>query len=115
MRNNESILQQSCVKWFRLQYPKLTGLLFSVPNGSKRDRITASILKAEGTVAGVSDLILLIPKKGYATLCIEMKYGKNTQSDNQKEWQFLVESSGNKYVICRSLESFIREVNSYLK
>ncbi len=115
MKNNESKLQQSCVKWFRLQYPKLSRLLFSVPNGSKRDKITASILNAEGVVSGVSDLILLIPQKGYSSLCIEMKYGKNKQSDNQKKWQAEVESVGNKYVVCNSIESFILEINSYLR
>ena len=64
MRNEESKLQQPCITWFRLQYPRLAKLLFAVPN----------ILKWEGVVAGVADLI---PKKCYASLCIEIKYGKN--------------------------------------
>lgn len=112
MRNEESKLQQSCITWFRLQYPRLAKLLFAVPNGSRRDVVTGAILKREGVVA---DLILLIPKKGYASLCIEMKYGKNGQSDSQKEWQRLAEAAGNKYVVCRSLEEFMREVNLYLR
>ncbi len=114
MRNEESKLQQSCITWFRLQYPRLEKLLFAVPNGSRRDVVTGAILKREGVVAGVADLILLIPKKGYASLCIEMKYGKNGQSDSQKEWQRLAEAAGNKYVVCRSLEEFMRHVNQYL-
>lgn len=114
MRNEESKLQQSCITWFRLQYPRLSKLLFAVPNGSRRDVVTGAILKREGVVAGVADLILLIPKKGYASLCIEMKYGGNGQSESQKEWQRLAEAAGNKYVVCRSLEEFVRVVNWYL-
>ena len=74
MRNEESKLQQSCITWFRLQYPRLAKLLFAVPNGSRRDVVTGAILKREGVVAGVADLI---PMKCYASLCIEIKYGKN--------------------------------------
>lgn len=114
MRNEESKLQQACITWFRLQYPGLTKLLFAVPNGSRRDVVTGAILKREGVVTGVADLILLIPKKGYASLCIEMKYGKNGQSESQKEWQRLAEAAGNKYVVCRSLEEFVKAVNLYL-
>lgn len=52
MRNEESKLQQSCITWFRLQYPRLAKLLFAVPNGSRRDVVTGAILKWEGVVAG---------------------------------------------------------------
>ncbi len=114
MRNEESKLQQACIAWFRLQYPGLAKLLFAIPNGSRRDAITGAILKREGVISGVADLILLIPKKGYASLCIEMKYGKNGQSNNQKEWQQLAEAAGNKYIVCKSLDEFMRHVNQYL-
>jgi|WetSurMetagenome_2_1015567.scaffolds.fasta_scaffold32191_5 hypothetical protein len=114
MNNEESRLQQACITWFRLQYPKISKLLFSVPNGSLRDKVTGAILKREGVVSGVSDLILLLPKHGFASLCIEMKAGKNKQSDNQKEWQSLAESAHNKYVVCRSIDEFMIIVNHYL-
>jgi len=114
MKNEESRLQQACITWFRLQYPKLSKLLFAVPNGSRRDAITGAILKKEGVVSGVADLILLIPKKGYASLCIEMKYGKNGQSESQKEWQTLAERAGNKYVVCKSLKEFIENIDRYV-
>lgn len=58
----ESDLQIKCVQWFRLTYPKLRYLLFSVPNGGLRSLRTAQMLKAEGALAGVSDLILLLPR-----------------------------------------------------
>lgn len=114
-RHLESNLQKNCVYWFRLQYPQFERLLFSVPNGGKRNAREAAILKAEGTVSGVSDLILLVPSGGYSSLCIEMKHGKGKQTDNQIAWQKAAEKFGNKYVVCRSIEEFIDTIKSYLK
>ena len=116
MRHAESKLQQECVKWFRLQYPCYAKLLFAVPNGGARTRIEAAILKGEGVTAGVADLILLLPRNGYASLCIEMKTDKkgSTQSPSQKEWQAMVEANGNKYVVCRCFDQFKREIECYL-
>lgn len=114
MRHLESKLQQSCVRWFRLQYSSVKELLFAVPNGGARGKIEASIMKSEGVTAGVADLILLIPRKGYGSLCIEMKTDKGTQRDTQKVWQEQAERHGNKYVICRSLEDFMTQITEYL-
>lgn len=114
MIHKESSLQINCVTWFRLQYPNLATLLFSVPNGGLRRRTEARIMKAEGMTAGVSDLILLVASKGYHSLCIEMKYGNGRQTEYQKMWQQKAEEQGNKYIICRSVEEFIRSVSEYL-
>jgi hypothetical protein len=96
-----------------MQYPTLSKMLFSIPNGGKRNVVEASIMKAEGTVSGVSDLILLVGNGRYSSLCIEMKHGKGAQSKNQKEWQAEAEKNGNKYVLCNSIDSFIKEIKDY--
>lgn len=85
--DEEHRLQAACVRWFRLQYPKHSHNLFAVPNGGKRDRVTAAKLKAEGVVAGVSDLILLLPRGPYHGLLIEMKTRTGRQAESQREWQ----------------------------
>lgn len=110
----EHRIQCACVQWFRYQYPYLRHNLFSVPNGGKRDKVTAAKLKAEGALAGVADLILLLPNRSYGALLIEMKTCKGRQADTQREWQQLIERDGYKYVVCRSLEDFIREIKYYL-
>lgn len=115
MRHQESIIQQNCVKWFRLQYPKLARLLFAVPNGGARRPIEGKIMKAEGTLAGVSDLLLLYPSKGYHALCIEMKTEKGRQQPSQKLFQRAVEEMGYKYIICRSFDDFVNEIRGYLR
>ena len=75
MRHNESRIQTACVKWFRLQYPHFALNLFAVPNGGQRGKFEAKIMKGEGVTAGVADLLLLLPSKGYHGLCIGRERG----------------------------------------
>lgn len=114
MKSREAILQSECVRWFRYQYPKMSMLLFHVPNGGSRNVIEASNLKAQGVVPGVADLILLVPADGFSSLCIEMKAAKNMQTNLQREFQQAAESAGNKYVVCRSFDQFREEIKTYL-
>lgn len=114
--DREHQLQCACVKWFYYQYPKLRGLLFAVPNGSRRDIVTASKLKAEGVVAGVSDLILLKKTKQYGALLIEMKTATGRQSTNQKDWETKVTANNEyKYIVVRSFQEFTKAIKEYLE
>lgn len=116
--DREHELQVACVEWFRYQYPRLSKRLFAVPNGGYRDRRTAAKLKDEGVLSGVSDLILLKPNINFHALLIEMKVTEkySRQSSEQKEWQKELTSLNEyKYVVCRSIDDFMREVNDYLK
>ena len=61
-------------KFMENRYPELK-LLHHCPNGGKRDRVSAAVLKRQGVKAGVPDLHLPVPKGQYASLYIEMKYG----------------------------------------
>lgn len=112
----EHRIQQACVRWFNLQYPHLRGRLFAVPNGGRRDAVTGAKLKAEGVVAGVSDLILLVRGKAYGALLVEMKKPGGRQSAAQRKWQETVTQGDEyKYVVCHSLDGFMREVRGYLE
>lgn len=113
--SEEDKLQSECVKWFRFQYPKLKKLLFHVPNGGSRNKIEAKKLKVMGVVPGVGDLILLVSRKGYGALCIEMKTQSGEQSPSQKEWEKETTAAGNKYSLCRSFNEFEKTINDYLK
>lgn len=111
----EHRIQQACVRWFNIQYPHLRGRLFAVPNGGRRDVVTGAKLKAEGVVAGVADLILLVTNKAFGALLIEMKKPGGIQSAAQRQWQGIVTTNGEyKYVICRSIYDFMREIREYL-
>lgn len=113
--DEEHRIQCACVRAFRYKYPKLKHNLFAVPNGGRRDGITGARLKEEGVLAGVADLILLVPNAKYHALLIEMKTPKGRQSDSQRAWQRAV--AGNEdylYVVCRSLEEFMKKIEEYL-
>ena len=116
MRHEESHLQQDCVRWFRYQYPEHAQLLIAVPNGVRTSATQGRILKAEGMLAGVADLLLLLPRHGYGCLCIEMKTTKkgSCQSDSQKQWQQATEQAPNKYVVCRDFYDFKQQIETYL-
>ena len=114
--DEEHRLQEACVRYFNMKYPHLRGRLFAVPNGGWRDAVTGAKLKAEGVVPGVSDLILLKSNRHYGALLIEMKRKDGRQSESQKWWQSAVCAEGEyKYVVCRSLDDFMHEVDDYLK
>ena len=110
----ESALQAGCVSWFRYRYPGLRHSFFSVPNGGARSAVTGRILKAEGSLAGVSDLILLAAHGGWHGLCIEMKTAHGRQQDSQRAFESACAAQGYKYAVCRSLKEFMAEVRSYL-
>ncbi|MDD3019488.1 MAG: VRR-NUC domain-containing protein [Alphaproteobacteria bacterium] len=89
-------------------------MIFAVPNGGCRNSREAAIMKAEGVTAGVADVILLVSRDGYNSLCIEFKTEKGRQSELQRQWQDEAEKNGNKYVICRSFKEFYSIINEYL-
>lgn len=114
MRHQESRLQSTCVRWFRMQFPEYAYMLISVPNGVATTATQGRILKAEGMVAGASDLLLLVPRHGYGCLCIEMKNDKGRQSNSQKIWQRQAEKAGNLYVVVRNFDQFRAITSNYL-
>lgn len=122
MKSEEHRIQQACVNWFRYQYPKLSRLLFAIPNGGYRHGRTGVIMKAEGVVRGVPDLMLAVVT--YADdgdifiecpgLFIEMKSATGSLSPDQKQMIELLQSQGYRVEVCRSLDDFMKIVNDYL-
>ena len=112
---SERQIQIQCVSYFRMKYPEASGVFFSVPNGGARNAWTAKNLKDEGALSGVSDLLLLVPRHGYAGLCIEMKKPGGSMSESQKAFKRAVEGFKYKYVVCYSLDEFKRLIADYLE
>lgn len=115
MRQEEHRLQCACVRWFRCQYPQLTPFLFAVPNGGARTRVTGAMLKAEGVLAGVADIVCIPPVVAAPVLFIEMKTDKGRLSESQKEFRDAMTAAGHSYKVCRSIDDFMDSVNSFLK
>jgi hypothetical protein len=114
MRNGEHQLQVECVRWFRLQYPKLAGLLFAIPNGGLRNIKVATKLKAEGVLPGVPDLFLAFPNGACFGFFIEMKFGKNDCTEAQKIMQNILKFEGYEVVTCWSFDEFKNQIEKYL-
>ena len=123
MNHEEQKLQMQCVSWFRAQYPQYAMLLtHPINEGGRSTGRIGGIHKAEGTQAGVPDLLLFMsatcPCEDYYTiygcLGIEFKTLKGKQSQEQKDFQKIFEAAGNKYVVIRSFEEFKRVMNEYI-
>ena len=111
----ERQIQIQCVSWFRARYPECRGVFFSVPNGGARNAWTAKNLRDEGALSGVSDLLLLVPRHGYAGLCMETKKIGGRMSESQKAFKAAVERFKYKYVVYYSLDEFKQIVADYLE
>lgn len=110
----EHDLQVRCLRWLRNNHKRV--LCYAIPNGAYTTKTTARKLVAEGVCHGIPDLHIPIARGGYHSLYIEMKNGKAGRlSEHQKEMIKKLESLGNKVVVCRSLEDFVNEVETYLK
>ena len=103
MKHEESNIQRNCVRWFRLQYNEPQYLIFAVPNGGNRNRITGIIMKGEGVRAGIPDLIICT---GGKILFIEMKSSKGILSDTQREVMAMLTGYGFEYAVCHSFDEF---------
>ena len=84
-------------------------LHFAVPNGGLRNIKTASYLKAEGTLAGVADLVLILPQR---VVFVEVKTDKGKQSDSQKTFQECVSILGFEYLIWRNIDDCTRFIET---
>ena len=118
-RHLESQIQKSFVQWsayFPCGTGKLADYLIAIPNGGGRSKIEASILKAEGVKAGVSDMFLAYPANGFNGLWLEFKTQEKLSkvSEKQQNWLDLMQSVGYKTGVPRSLEEAIKMVQDYL-
>ena len=114
--HEEADIQSEFFDQVKIFFPRIPEkLLFAIPNGGSRNKLEAINLKRQGVKRGVADVLLLIPRCGFASLCLEFKTKTGKQSDDQKEFQEQAENCGSKYVIVRSVKDAIDEMKNYLK
>lgn len=116
IKSEEADIQSEFFKQVKLFFPQIPDkMIFAVPNGGSRNKLEAINLKRQGVKPGVSDVILLIPKGGFASLCMEFKTKTGRQSKEQKEFQKQAQMCGSRYVIVRSVKEAIEKMREYLK
>lgn len=90
-------------------------LLFAIPNGGLRDKVTASRLKASGVKSGVPDICLPVQRGDYAGLYIELKRLKEGRaSDEQNDWIGRLKLQGYAATVCRGWIEASQVISSYL-
>lgn len=117
MKHDEANFQIGVVRFLRMA----GHFVFAVPNGGSRNVIEAANLKAQGVMAGVSDLILLLPGKKVYFIEIKNPNGKGRQSPLQREFEDNVRAHGHEYLIWDNwaqVEQFVnahrQEVGNYM-
>jgi hypothetical protein len=85
--------QAGFIQWFRARWPRV--VVFAIPNGGKRNILTAKRLQREGVTPGVPDLF--IPAWG---IWIEMKRQKRGRtSPDQRVMIEYLESVGHRVIV----------------
>lgn len=131
MKHEESLNQILVLKWFKIQYPHLDGLLVGSPAGVNLGLIQRIRLKAMGLMPGFPDLQLLVPRPTkeshvsggltfYSTdwthgLFIEMKSKGGKVSPVQKKYHDKLAVQNYTIVVCYSFEEAKDEIKKYLE
>lgn len=111
MRHDEANFQVGIVRMLRMA----GHYVFAVPNGGSRNLREAVNLKAQGVLAGVSDLIVLLPGKKVYFIEIKNPNGKGRQSPPQREFEENVTSYGHEYLLWDSWQQVEDFINAHRK
>lgn len=115
-RVSEADHQLRLMRWAAKQsltIPEL-GRLFHVPNGGARGKSTGARLKLEGVKAGVPDLCLPVPSRGYHGLWIELKAEGGRTSPAQDDWLAFLKAQGYMAVVAVGAPAAWRYLVDYL-
>ena len=114
MLHGESRFQACVVRFLR----GLGYMVFSVPNGTRLKPTQALIAKAEGLKAGVSDLVIMLPKGQIVFVEMKNPNGTGRQSAAQKEFEKTARALGFEYKIWSSwadVESFVKRTTGLMR
>lgn len=102
--------QVDFVKWFRVSYPDV--LIFAIPNGGYRSRVTASRLKAEGVVKGIPDLY--IPAWN---LWVEMKRtkGGSVSADQKSMMSYLEKYCRHQTIVAKGSDHAKEQIDHFVQ
>lgn len=88
--------------------------MFAIPNGGYRTKATAGKMVAEGVKRGVPDLMLPLPTDKFHGLFIEMKFGKNKMTPEQKEFFDYATQQGYCCRVAYSADEAMKIIDEYL-
>jgi hypothetical protein len=110
----KALIQQ--LSYSENRYPALKWL-HAIPNasgvGGTQGILLGKRFKAEGRKKGVFDLFFPYPNGNFHGLYIEMKYGKGSLSDEQKEFEAFIDNQGYASGVAWSSEEAIAILERY--
>jgi hypothetical protein len=105
-RNAEAKRQASIVEYVRWVAPHI--VIFHVPNGGLRTKAEAARLKWVGVLAGVLDLMLLLPDARCALWETKTPHGR--LSDDQQAFTLRLMALGHRWAVVLSIDDARREL-----
>lgn len=108
----EAGIQAQIVQYYNNNYclstMKPRCVIFAIPNGGTRNPLEAMTMRATGTLAGASDLLIIHAKPDSAPTVafVEVKTPTGKQSPKQAEFQARIRDLGLVYSVVRSLDEF---------
>jgi len=112
----EADIQAALFEWAAHQsgkYPELR-LMFHVPNGGRRDIVTAAKLKREGVKSGVPDICLPVARGQYHGLFIELKGEGGHLQESQRQWISELTAQGYAARVCFGFDEAVKIITNYL-
>lgn len=89
------------------KYCKVHGYHFQRMNSFGLYDVKLKKWRPSGTTKGISDALMI---KDGQTIHLEIKYGKDRQSEVQKEIQKSIEQAGGTYIIVRTFQDFLDQI-----
>jgi hypothetical protein len=109
MNRPEDQIQRAVFQHFRARKTPGT-FAFHVPNGGKRRRIEASIMKGLGVAAGVPDIIAI---HGGHTFTLELKADGGHPTAKQIETMAEMEKAGATVTLAKGLDAAIAQLEAW--
>lgn len=97
-----------------LKYPELR-MMFAIPNGGLRNKITAANLKAEGVRAHVPDILLPAARGPWHGLFIEMKKDGGRVDPGQATYLMSLRDLGYGACVCVGWQEAVATLTLYLE
>lgn len=109
--DREGPIHRACLDYLKTQYPR--ALIHHSPNeNSMKGKDVARLIaknKDMGMVPGFPDIVMLHKGRFYA---FEVKAEGNTQEDNQKATQRVIEANGGLYAVVRSVDDVVETMRT---
>jgi hypothetical protein len=114
MKHDEAVQQRLFIKRVRLDPRTKDLLIWSTPNGGKRGKREAALLKAEGALAGVPDIFVAVPRWGSHGLFLEFKSATGKLSPAQRKISETLKLDGYQFAVVRSAVEAWEQLMVYL-